>query len=259
MRNKGKTKTSFPQPHCFFPDSTSLPNLLPPPPSITRNGEQGLWLVPSDVSTASSSSLFCSSMGSHTRDTILHKPLQCRLSPRAEVLQEWSALVWVLQEILLLKAPTSFRAPVGCSKGCRVDIYSTMVLHGLQGENLLHKNPLPRLQALLCTWSTALLPSLWPRYLQSCLSLLSLTPFSKHIQRCPQYEWVTQLGLCSVSPGAAWNGLCPMSGSSQCFLPEAIPAAPCSKTLPHKLNTNMHSAEYHSTLWPGLQFRFSLG
>lgn len=141
MRSKNKTKTSFPQPHCFFPDSTSLPDLLPPPPSITRDGEWGLWLVPSHVSTASSSSRFCSSMGSHPQDTILHNPLQCGLLPKAEVLQECSVLVWVLPENLILKAPASFRASMGCSKACRMDIYSTMVLHGLQGENLLHKSP----------------------------------------------------------------------------------------------------------------------
>lgn len=49
-------------------------------------------------------------------DIILHKPLQCGFSPKAEVLQEWRALVWVLAENLLLKAPASFRAPVGCSR-----------------------------------------------------------------------------------------------------------------------------------------------
>lgn len=82
-------------------------------------------------------------------DTILYKPLQCRFFPKAEVLKERNAQVWVLPENLILKAAASFRASVGCSKGCRVDIYSTMVLHGLQGENLLLKSLLPRLQALL--------------------------------------------------------------------------------------------------------------
>lgn len=135
MRNK--TKTRFPQPHCFFPDSTSLSN-LPPPPSITRDGEWGLWLVPSHVSTASSSSLFCSSMGSHPRDTILHKPLQCGFFPRAEVLQEWSALVWVLPENLLLKGSSPWAtAPEGSSF-----LQSTCeMLQGLQGGYLLHHCP----------------------------------------------------------------------------------------------------------------------
>lgn len=133
------------------------------------------------------------------------------------------------------------------SKGCRVDIYSTMVLHALQGENMLHKSLLPS------TCSTSLLSSLWPWYLQSCFSLLSLTPFPKHTQRCHQCEWLTQLGLGSVSPGATWNGLCPTRSSSQSLLPEAIPASPCSKTLPQTQRKHALRVSEHTLTWTLVQ------
>lgn len=273
MRNKNKTKTSFPQPHCFFPDSTSLPTLLPPPPSITRDGEWGLWLVPGHVSTASSSSLFCSSVRSHPWDTVLHKPLQCGFYPEAEVLQEWSALVWVLPENLLLKgsspgataparspllkAPASFRAPVPAllwdapraAGWISTPPWSFM---GFKGKNLLHKSLLPRLQALL-------------QLLELLLAFLPLASISAVVSpSCPSHPFPSTLrGATSVkdwlSLGYAVSALelpevvsVQCGGSSQSLLPGAIPAAPCSKILPHKLNTNMHSAEYQSRLWPGL-------
>jgi len=60
---------------------------------------------------------------------------------------------WVLYSFLQGMSTCS---GVGSSMGCRVDICFTVVLHGLQGDNLLHCHHLYGLQGTLCcgTWST---------------------------------------------------------------------------------------------------------
>ncbi|KAK4810807.1 LOW QUALITY PROTEIN: hypothetical protein QYF61_008779 [Mycteria americana] len=125
-------------------------------------------------------------------DTVLHKLLQYRYRsfPWGTVLQEQTAPVWVPHRVTgparrpapvwaplhgpqilpgnllqhgLLSTGCSFLqgmsicCGVGSSVGCRVDICSTTVLHGLQGDKLLHHGLRYRLQGNLCsgTWSTS--------------------------------------------------------------------------------------------------------
>jgi len=93
----------------------------------------------------------CSSVRSLSRETALHKLLQCESFPwaaalhelpqrgslsRGAVFQEQAAPAWVHHGVI-----TSFRhppAPVwGPFHGLQVDICSTVDLHGLQGNNNL--------------------------------------------------------------------------------------------------------------------------
>lgn len=77
------------------------------------------------------------------------------------------------------------------SKGCRVDIYSTMVLHALQGENMLHKSPPQHLQHLLAFLPLALISA------ELFLPPLSHTLSQAHSEVPP--VWMTD---------SAWAGQC---------------------------------------------------
>lgn len=79
----------------------------------------------------------------------------------------------------------------GMLQGCRVNIYSTMVLYALQGENLLHRSLLPS------NWNTSLLSFLWPQYLQSCFSPSPSHPFPSTLRSATSVNDWLSLG-CAV-------------------------------------------------------------
>lgn len=183
--------------YCFFLLTLLLQRAVPPTgyrPSQTSS----VWVLPTGWSP---SGVECPSVGP-TRKPAPEGLLSRSCSSCQEPTPKGSSF---LQSICACSA-------VGCSKGCRVDIYSTMVLHGLQGEESASQESPP--QAAGSAPAPGAPPCFPPSGLDfcSCFSLLSLTPFSKHTQRCHQCEGLTQLGLCSVSPGAAWSCLHPMWG-----------------------------------------------
>ena len=208
----------------------------------------------------------CSSMGSLPWETVLHALLQHGCFPQAVVLQERTALVWVphggqfLPENLLqcglpstgcrscqepppVWAPHGLQLPSGhihllkhgVLHGLQVDIFSTVVLHGLQGDSLPHHGLLQRLQGNLVPGAPHSLLLHRPWCLQSCfLHVFSLLPPScwtaVFTLSITQAEPVCPTGSALASSrsvfeptgtGSVWHG-----GSSWCLLTEATSAAP---------------------------------
>jgi len=123
---------------------------------------------------------------------------------------------------------------VESSTGCRVDICSGLVLHGLQGDNLLHHGLHHGLQGNLCSggWSTSS-PSILTglsvcRVVSLTYSHSSLTGGVWHF--LPFLKCITELPPALVSSGSilqpAGAGSFQHGGSFWHLLTEATPAAP---------------------------------
>lgn len=104
-------------------------------------------------------------------------------------------------------------APYRIFHGLHVDICSTVVIHGVQEDNLFHYALLQRLQRNLCSsiWTTSS-----PSFTSVCRAIFSIffsifsltaacyTFWNMLSQRCHQYHWHFQ---CQPAAGTSWNCL----------------------------------------------------
>ena len=145
---------------------------------------------------------------------------------------------------------------------CSADTWSTVVLHGLPGDNLHHHGLLQELQGTFCwgTCSTSSPPAALPSGLAGLFLTLffphsslpgSVLPFLTHVFPKAPPSWLRGSAVpCGGSSGASWSQLEPVVsglGQPQPLLTEA-PAAPHCQCLGTRTRYSIIQSEPNSSV-----------